>query len=514
MSCNDSLQDWARSAHGIAAMLVFVLAAVLIFANLGDQALWQDEAQTALVAQTIFQYGVPHGFDGRNYFSQESGAEYGTDYIWKWHTWLQFYILVPFLGLLGPTTLAARLPFALFGFASVVLAYFMAASMWRSWRAGLYAAMVLSLSVPFLLLTRQCRYYSPSAFFTLLTLFAYLRLLNDKRGSALLYVLAGTLLFQSFYVYCATTLGAILLHAIIFHRRKIKGVLLWTGVTVLMNVPWILWLFGMTYPARYQRKPTAEFIREFLSQIGEYVFTPYLLLIPAAAAIWYWLLHHQKPRIERQSIQGIALLMLTSAMMVLTLAVASFSPFFRYLAPVIPLGALGIALILDRVPAVVGFATLVILVLWSPLQNLKSGRGRPNDIGTYLYEITHGYTGPVETTVEFLNKYGKSGDVVAVTYEDLPIKYYTDMRVIGGLTGEDLAPAENADWIVFRRHQVSSQEQGIRQLAMRLIHSGRYQPIELPCTDIPFENRESPDQHLSRTATGPPQLVIFRKVAK
>jgi len=29
----------------------------------------------------------------------------------------------------------------------------------------------------------------------------------------------------------------------------------------------------------------------------------------------------------------------------------------------------------------------------------------------------------------------------------MPLKFYTDMRVIGGLTGEDLSGAQNADWV-------------------------------------------------------------------
>jgi len=71
---------------------ILIGSAILLLANLGNQYLWQDEAQTALISKTILTEGVSAGYDGKNYFSQEEGAEYGKNYIWRWHTWLPFYV--------------------------------------------------------------------------------------------------------------------------------------------------------------------------------------------------------------------------------------------------------------------------------------------------------------------------------------------------------------------------------------------------------------------------------------
>lgn len=81
-------------------LLVVVIASILFFANLGNIYLWQDEASTALISKTVLQYGVPKGYDGKNYFSQELGTEYGKNYIWKWHPWFPFYYLAVFLNFL------------------------------------------------------------------------------------------------------------------------------------------------------------------------------------------------------------------------------------------------------------------------------------------------------------------------------------------------------------------------------------------------------------------------------
>jgi 4-amino-4-deoxy-L-arabinose transferase-like glycosyltransferase len=104
--------------------LVLIAASVLLFLNLGNTSLLQDEAQTALVSQTILTDGVPKGYDEKNLFSQELGAEYGDNYVWKWHTWFPFYLLAIFFRVFGTTTLVARLPFALFGLGCLLLLYF------------------------------------------------------------------------------------------------------------------------------------------------------------------------------------------------------------------------------------------------------------------------------------------------------------------------------------------------------------------------------------------------------
>ena len=106
-------RDW------ISLAVLGALASLLLLLELGEPYLWQDEAQTAVISRTILSEGMPYGSDGRNFFSQELGAEYADDYLWRWHTWLSFYVVALFFAILGESTLAARLPFALSGIATV-----------------------------------------------------------------------------------------------------------------------------------------------------------------------------------------------------------------------------------------------------------------------------------------------------------------------------------------------------------------------------------------------------------
>jgi 4-amino-4-deoxy-L-arabinose transferase-like glycosyltransferase len=223
----------AKRSERVGAASIGVLAAVLLLTNLGSPYLWQDEAQTALIAETILTHGVPMGTDGTNSFSQELGVEYGDDRVWKWHTWLSFYLVSASFAVFGPGTFATRLPFALFGIATVLLTFVCARSLWRDRRAALAAALMLTLCVPFLLLSRQGRWYSVACFFSLLGLHAYSRIREGRRAPPWTLFVAGTLLFQTHYLYCAALLASLLLHSALFDREKLRTVF---GVSLLVTL--------------------------------------------------------------------------------------------------------------------------------------------------------------------------------------------------------------------------------------------------------------------------------------
>jgi hypothetical protein len=70
---------WANSA----AAGLLLLAALLIFANLNDRRLWDDEAETALLAKSILRFGVPVAWDSVTLISQECSTDYDSNYLWR-----------------------------------------------------------------------------------------------------------------------------------------------------------------------------------------------------------------------------------------------------------------------------------------------------------------------------------------------------------------------------------------------------------------------------------------------
>jgi hypothetical protein len=486
---------------------LIALASLLFLLNLHNHFLWQDEAQTAVLAKTVIARGVPYGTDGRNFFSQELGAEYGDNYIWKWHTWLQFYLVAGSFKLFGINTFAARLPFALFGIATVLLLYFFAYDLWQDKRAAAAAALLLLLCIPFLLLSRQCRYYSPSAFFSLLGLFAYLRLLGRKRFSTLLFILAGTFLFHTHYIYLASLLGAVGIHCLLWHRTEWRRVALACAGIVVLSMPWIIWLLGMKYG-----EPYGEHLLSFASfsskgigfgqQIFQHVFPPYLFLVPITLFLVEWARKKQLIWGNRALWSAISIPALFTFTTLVPLAAASPAPFFRYLCPVIPPILATAGLIVGRSFRLHWLAGIFVLMLMVSHQ----------PIADFTYELTHNYDGPIKGIVKFLNANADPGDVVAITYGDMPLKFYTSLRVIGGLTGEDLEPARKARWVIIRRNVICSKDYAVRQYLIRNLDFHRHRKIEIDFPDIPFENRESPNEHRFRTVKFAPRVVILERI--
>ena len=138
----------ARYSKFIAPSILGALAAVLMLWGLSAKYLWQDEAQTAVLAQRLMRYGRPLAYDGVNLITidqivMEDAATIGErtgdpktavdyyirrgdlkpDSTWRWQPWGQFLVEGISLKLFGATTLAARLPFALAGIITVLLLY-------------------------------------------------------------------------------------------------------------------------------------------------------------------------------------------------------------------------------------------------------------------------------------------------------------------------------------------------------------------------------------------------------
>jgi 4-amino-4-deoxy-L-arabinose transferase-like glycosyltransferase len=486
---------------------VTALAALLLLPNLGAQILWQDEAQTAVIARTIASHGVPLGRDDRHSFSQELGREFGESAVWRWHTWLSFYAVAGSFALLGEGTAAARLPFALFGVATVSLAWLVGRRLWGDPRAATAGALLLALCVPFLILSRQCRYYAVAAFFSLLGLLFYARLGTGRRAGLGL-VAAATLLFHTQAVYAGTLLAGLLVHAALCDRARLAPALRVTGLVALLNLPWIVWLSGVRpggegYVGSVLDVGKAlRFSFEYLRLLLTEVLPAWLLLgLPLLAVLRR---RSGEPPIDRSPAtwRPVALLAITCAVGVLALALLSPLLFFRYLAPLLaPLMLLGGALLaaLARRSGLLAAAALAAFVA-------------TGDLRGYLYELTHDFAGPVEGIVAFLRENGRDGDVVAISYGDMPLKFYTDLRVIGALTGEDPESARAADWIVIRRHANTEADARMKRTLERIVAAGGWRRHEIDAPDTQFENREDPALHRFRSASPrAPRVAVWER---
>ena len=107
---------WPRLAIGFC---IIIRSCVIIFTSLGKVALWEDEALTALIAQGVWRTGDTSAVVGHNIVAYRGGILLRGLYD-RSAPPLPSYLASPFIGLLGASSWAARLPFAICGLLGVI----------------------------------------------------------------------------------------------------------------------------------------------------------------------------------------------------------------------------------------------------------------------------------------------------------------------------------------------------------------------------------------------------------
>jgi hypothetical protein len=183
--------------------------------------------------------------------------------------------------------------------------------------------------------------------------------------------------------------------------------------------------------------------------------------------------------------------------------IASTAPqaYFRYIAPSLPLLIILVAVIVDAAATVHVLAAVITVAALVATGQIRD----------YLYEINHDYTGPCKCIAIYLNEHSSPGDIVAITYGDMPLKFYTNMRVVGGLTGEDLEPAKNASWVIMRTRDPRPM---VARFLRQNLDRNKYTKITLSCPDIVWENREDPRLHKFQSPIYGEPVVIYKMKTK
>ncbi|NMC51017.1 MAG: glycosyltransferase [Desulfovibrio sp.] len=516
-------------------LCLLAAAAFLIFYNLGQRPLWQDEAETARLAQTVLTDGIPRAFDGKNLISQEEAREYNPDdgHVWRWSPWLQIYMAAAGLALGGENAAADRFFFALAGLAAVAMTFLLILRFFRNpaW-AGLSAAL-LTATVPFLLFCRQGRYYSVGTLLTLTTLYAFFCDWQKKTGPLVVAALSLGLLFHANYLLFLSFVPSALACAVLLYHEllDIRRLILLTALTLAMVVPG-LFLYRMgSQSGMFDILLVPENLMLYFADL-----IMFMIPLPVLAVLaWRWrrfftLLERPKDPAER-------FVLFCALVTVLSLILLALVPqrFHRYIVHFYPLCAIllawaGLRLWRWSKPSGALFLVLVGLTNWLNLYPLERTKliNRPweNDfrmltslnfpLKLYLTELFSGYPDVNAHIIDFFKKNAAPGQTVLAEYGDLPLQFYTGLRVLGGLQGPP-APDEKPDWVLMRR--------AVRVNRDRLLFPARafvhgldlerdYERIELPWPDETFGNRADPYYHYFITLE-PPQvpLTVYRKKA-
>jgi 4-amino-4-deoxy-L-arabinose transferase-like glycosyltransferase len=531
-----ALASWVEAKF---PWLLLFAGIVLLLGNLGNIYLWQDEAETALLSQRLGMYGLPVAFDGRNLIRQApQDVQYTADYVWVYHPWLPFYCTALSFAFLGPTTFAARLPYALAGLATILLFYHSTRRHFHDRRVAMLGATLLLLCVPFVLHTRQCKYFPFAALFTVATLDAYLRL-RQERGSRVAlpyFILAGFFLFQSNFGAFVPLMAALGLHYLLSRPRwpQAQSMAGAVSVLVLFVVPWAIYL------QTWARGRFTFDVYRFLGHLVHYgvYITGWVLPLPLLLLFAYLYIRRRKVLgLGASEASVVDLYVLVVLVTLLFLSETFIWMYFSYIVQLVPLLMVFLALtvlkVLDR-SRLLGYVLIGLLVAtnilhvfpyvlpvsrafrWASLAPRRylaetdaliatAGHVR-SDLADYCYELMHDYDGPNEGIVSFLDEHAAPGDVILANYGELPIVFYTGLDIAGGLSGYRLKRVGQPKWVINRR------DGPYRDEVARIIAQGDYEAIEIPYPDLPWGNRPVPEYHKFTTVRSVPNVVIHRRI--
>jgi len=520
-------------------LLIIVLLTIgsfFIFKNLANIYLWYDEASTAVFGRTILNFGYPRVFDGVNWQDPELIKSIGTDsyYIEKYHVWLPYYIAAASLKLFGQTTWAARMPFAIIGFFCLILTIRLTRRWFPNRRyLGIVALSLLVFSVPFLLHIRQCRYYAPQIFFTILSFITYDRYLKKSSWSRLL-LFCGILflLFFSNHGVFIPVFGTLGLFSITIDRSKwtFKRILFVAVLSASYAIPW--YLYGnAAYHARFNLEHVWDNLQFFIRTINKYLLP---LAFYGIVIGWYTLRRNffflKWDKNEINKFLRILIFFLVSTIFFMLQAQRSIR-YFIHLLPFLFIIQAAVFESWFRVrkawPALFLILLLFTNALSRPFPLLVLAPFKPKvvkdvDLQSYplkfVDEIFHDYDGPVEAICRYLKEHSNEGETVKINYGDLSVMFYVPWLKVEN--GYFFAKHDFPEWVVWRDYWIKKElrdkksrsesievdEQYLEEIKQK------YEAIELSAVDLIWENR--PDDlgyHKFRTVTEGDKVVIYRR---
>ena len=414
---------------GLAAVFFF-----LAFCNLDGRLLWGDEAETAVLAKNILKFGVPRVDDGINHVTLHGDNIDARNSVWTWSPWLQEYVTAASFAIFGPTTWAARAPFAFIGWLAVLLLGAVAWKIYRSHRVSIAAMLLLGTSEVFLLHIRQCRYYSITVLAEILLLYGVYQMVSANRAGAWL-VLSGLVL----QFYCNYTIAAanvpvlMVLAGNLFRQKKNSAwwLLMVLGISLVVCIPWLLYAYAWRQTSAEGHSAWTTAMAFYLTRFQFYFLPWCVLLLPALG--WFFG-HTSKPEMPGSLRSFDRYLLLWPALYLPVLLVMP-GFYLRYLLPVLPLAGLLAAAWLFRFikwPAV-AFIVLILQCTTNLFAVASAPLGRHplrSPLAGFIHGAMQPYDNRVSDVLAFLKPQMHPRDVLVSWDPELPLVFYTPLKIV------------------------------------------------------------------------------------
>jgi hypothetical protein len=518
--------------------LLAALAALLLFWGLDSRYLWQDEAATALLASSMLKSGRPLAYDGGHlvtidYFisedpdtiAQRTGdpqtavdyyirrGDLKPDTAWKWQPWGQFAVAAASLGIFGRHTLAARLPFALAGVATILLFYRLVFTYCRSGPMAALSSLLLLSNTYWILHSRQCRYYSLSSLLLVLTLLTYLGWQRGERLGGAAFVLAAWCWFQADYGTVWPVFAVLFLDALLARRRSFSRTAA-MGLALAAAIAPFFYYYQLWGRHMQPSRARLEIFYINLFNTNEYVAPLVVILAAGLMAAYRW---KQLAAGERHLVAvscGILLVLL------LWVPLATPEAFLRYVIMAAPLGSLLGVWVLVRGVGVRAACLGTLALALTPLASLPARLLVPEfdryeaktwwrtELRILVSEIFGNRPDPNRLTVEWFRRNALPSDEILINYEDLPLAFYLPNPIRGGIAAfraedDTVTPPR----FLVMRHSVDFYHKPVFD---REIHRYQWQQVPVQIPDLAWGNNPDPMMWENYPATG--YLTLARRL--
>jgi hypothetical protein len=521
-------------------VVMVAMASVLLFWNLDQKYLWQDEAATAVLSVRTMKYGRPLAYDGVNlitidHFAAEDVSsidrrthdpkvavdyyvqrgDFKADTAWKFQPWGQFFVAGLSMKLFGHTTFAARLPFAIAALLTVVLLYWFVRSHFNSLFMAASASLLLIANAYWILHSRQCRYYSLSCLFLVLTLIAYARWQwNPRRWSAALFVATAWMWFQVDYGTFWPVIAVLFVDALWNQRGPQMWKPLVTGLGLLIAIAPFAYFYELWNRLSVAGGTWRERFDGNLFYLNQYVIPGLVLVV---ALVFVSRRKSRLPEQERRLVRvGCAIVV------VLSLWVTAVAPdsFLRYLVPAMPIGAWLVAwsfvrIIKSKAVCATAIAAQALTPIFSmPLRWLEPGPEwlAPDSLmRTELPIVTAEVFGtradPNRIVIEWLKANTIASDEILINYEDVPLMFYLPNPIRGGIAAFRVEDDSRAppQFMVMRRSVSFVHWPVFRRAAERF----QWTEISTKAPDIMWGNNPDP---MGQVLTSTESLILARRL--
>lgn len=528
-------------------LLAFAAAAVLLFANLGEIFLWQDEASTAVLGERMFKYGKPLAYDGKNlitmdHFAQEKAGTIGLrtgdaqkaiqfyinrgdfkpDTTWVGQPWGQFLIAGASLSLLGHDTLSARLPFALASLLTVILFYFFIRNNFQDRTLASLAVIFLITNVYWILHGRQCRYYPLTGLALVLSFAAYNYWQEQRKCGGLLFIMAATALFHVDYGTFWPVIFVFLAVSFWLNPDRLKENALISVALALLTAPFILY-YGIMDRLQVSTRPwQAKFLMN-LFYVDRYMIPLALFIL---AAILFIFKFQRIPELQRRILLSAFLILVISLLWITSVTPSHFYRYIVHLTLLTSLVLTWVILTSCRFlfekrkilrPNTLAFAAAGLMVLvplpvhvvsWSLPYDKTSELVSDSAIRPELFllwdQIFGNRTDPNRAAIETIKARAMPEDEILVNYEDIPFMFYTENKIRGGIPCFRCEDRSSPPQFLVLRASVMFSHWPV-YIREKERHSWTRIPTYIP--DIPFGN--NPDPWFSHTYKPVPEISVF-----